>query len=176
LRVRALELLRAPASAASVARALGESRQKMTYHLQQLEQAGLIRKVKERRTGGFVEDLYQATAKSLVVSPEVTWGGAARSQALRRQLPLMSLVQLGASLQSDATVLLDRAAFDGAEIPSVSLDGEIAFASEQDRAAFIKEYLAAVQPLLEKHGGRSGDRFRFIAAVYPHAQGGKSRT
>jgi DNA-binding transcriptional ArsR family regulator len=66
LRVRALKHLREPASAATIARAVGVPRQKVNFHIKQLEQAGLIRKVRERRTGGFVEDLYRRSQRRLL--------------------------------------------------------------------------------------------------------------
>lgn len=166
LRVRVLENLREPASAAGVARVLGVPRQKVNFHLKQLEQARLVRKVGERRTGGFVEDLYQAVARAFVVSPRVTWSKP-HGAALRTQIPLKALVTLGEGLQRDAATLLNEAAFDGRIVPSVSVDTEIRFASEAERAGFMKDYFAALAPLLERYGAATGERYRLIMAAYP---------
>jgi DNA-binding transcriptional ArsR family regulator len=68
LRVRILEQLREPASAAELARRLGESRQNLNYHLKELERGGLVRRVGDRPAGGFTETLYEANADSVVVS------------------------------------------------------------------------------------------------------------
>jgi DNA-binding transcriptional ArsR family regulator len=68
LRVRILEQLREPASAAEVARRLNESRQNLNYHLKELARGGLARRTGTRRAGGFTETLYQASADSLVVT------------------------------------------------------------------------------------------------------------
>ncbi len=68
LRMRILEQLREPASAAEVARRLGESRQNLNYHLKELERGGLVRRVGDRPARGFVETLYEADADSVVVS------------------------------------------------------------------------------------------------------------
>lgn len=84
--------------------------------------AGLIRLVGERRTGTFVEQLYQSIAPAFLVSPRLTWSGDDHVRALRSQMPLEHLVTLGETLQRDATALLDRAAFDGDEIPCASVD------------------------------------------------------
>jgi MOSC domain-containing protein YiiM len=65
--------LRSPASAAEVARRLGESRQRLNYHLKQLERVGLVRRVGTRRAGGFTETLYEADAGAFVVSPAGSW-------------------------------------------------------------------------------------------------------
>lgn len=70
LRVRILDQLREPASAAEVARRLNESRQNLNYHLKELARGGLARRIGTRRAGGFTETLYQASADSVVVTSE----------------------------------------------------------------------------------------------------------
>ena len=64
-RVELLERLREPASAAEVARQLGQPRQRVNYHLKALDEAGLVEKVGTRRQGNFVESLYRATAECI---------------------------------------------------------------------------------------------------------------
>jgi DNA-binding transcriptional ArsR family regulator len=167
VRVQVLEALREPASAATVARHVGQPRQNVNYHVKELERAGLVRPVGERRKGNFVERLYQAVATTFVVSPRAAWGDPRRIQAMRDQFALERLVHLGERLERDAAVLLDRAAFDGDEIASVSVEVDVRFATEADRAAFLEEYLAAVGPLLRKHGRRDGDPYRVALAAYP---------
>ena len=77
---------------------------------------------------------------------------------------------LGEQLQQDAIGLLDRAAFDGEEIPSASVEAEVHFADEQARTTFMEEYLAAVGPLLTKYGARNGRGFRVAMATYPNPE------
>ena len=167
IRVRALEALREPASAAEVARRIRQPRQKVNYHLKQLEQAGLVERSGERRTGNFVETLYRSAASSFVVSPEVTWADPRRAQALQAQLSLGELVWLGERLQADAVALLDRAAFEGATIASASVGTEVRFAAEADRAAFLSEYLSAVGRLIDRFAAREGEAYRLVVAAYP---------
>jgi DNA-binding transcriptional ArsR family regulator len=167
VRVQVLEALREPSSAANVARRIGHPRQNVNYHVKELQRAGLVRQVGERRKGNFVEQLYQAVATTFVVSPRAVWGDPRRTQAMRDQFALERLVHLGERLERDAAVLLDRAAFDGDEIASASVDVEVRFASEADRAAFLDEYLATVGPLLEKYGHRDGLPYRVALVAYP---------
>ena len=167
VRVRVLEALRRPTSAAGAARAVGEPRQNVNYHLKELERAGLARKVGERRNGNFIEALYEAVAPTIVVSPRATWGDERRADALRSQLSLEHLVNVGEHLGRDAAALLDRAAFDGEEIASVTVEADVRFDSEDARAAFMKEYLEAVGPLLRKYGARTGASYRVVLAAYP---------
>ncbi|HET6775155.1 MAG TPA: helix-turn-helix domain-containing protein [Acidimicrobiales bacterium] len=167
LRVAILDALRSPGSAAGAARALGETRQKVNHHVKALLDAGLLRPEGERRTGNFVEQLYQSVAGSFMVSPRLACGGDRRVDALRSQVPLEHLTELGERVQRDAIGLLDRAAFDGEEIPSLSVEASVRFPDEASRAAFMEEYLGLIKPLLRKHGAREGDAFRVVTAVYP---------
>ena len=167
VRLRVLEALREPASAATAARAVDQPRQNVNYHLKELERAGLVEKVGERRKGNFIEALYRAVAPTIVVSPRAAWSHPRRLDALREQLSLENLVVLGERLGRDAAVLLDRAAFDGEEIASAAVEAEVRFASEATRAQFMEEYLRAVGPLLRKYGSRRGQRYRVALAAYP---------
>jgi DNA-binding transcriptional ArsR family regulator len=172
LRVRILDALREPGSAATLARAIGQPRQKINYHLKELEHAGLVELVGERRTGNFVESMYRAVARSFIVSPEVAWSDPRRMETLQRQHSLQTLVVLGERLQRDAAVLLDRAAFDGEEIASASVEAEAHFTSEADREAFLDDFLKATAELMKKYGRKEGAAYRVVVAAYPEAEGG----
>jgi len=139
VRVRILEALRAPASAAAVGREVGQSRQNVSYHLKELERTGLVRRVGERRNGNFVEALFQSVGGTFVVSPRAAWGDPRRSAAMADQHSLENLATLGERLQHDAIALLDRAAFDGDEIASAAVAADVGFANAPDREAFMKE-------------------------------------
>jgi hypothetical protein len=59
------------------------------------------------------------------------WGDPqARAQALADQLSLGRLFAAGERLQADSAALLDRAVFDGEEVPSASVTTAIRFPSE----------------------------------------------
>ena len=169
VRLRMLDLLREAQSAAAVARALGEPRQKVNYHLKELERGGLVRPTGERRKGNMTEQLYQSVAGTFLVSPRVAWTDRRRAAALQDQAALAALVDLGERVQRHGVELLDRAAFDGDEIPSMAVEAEVAFADAEARSAFMREYLEALGPLLKKYGAprRKGARFRLALAVYP---------
>ena len=170
VRVAILDRLRTPNSASGVAREIGETRQKTNYHVKALLDVGFLRAAGERRSGNFVEQLYQSVAGTFLVSPRVAWSGDRRLDALQSQLPLEHLVRLGETLQRDATALLDRAAFDGDQIPSAAVEASVRFADEAAREAFMKDYLAAIKPLLKKYGSRRGARYRVTVAVYPQVE------
>jgi DNA-binding transcriptional ArsR family regulator len=170
LRVRILEALREPGSAATVAREVGETRQKVNYHLKELERVGLVLPVGERRSGNFIETLYEAVARSFLVSPRVAWSDPRRVDTLRQQHSLERLVMVGGQLERDAVSLLDRAAFDGEQIASAAVEVDVHFADETDRAAFLEEYLETVQELCDRYGSRDGLPYRVVLAVHPEAE------
>ena len=169
-RVELLERLREPASAAEVARQLGQPRQRVNYHLKALDEAGLVEKVGTRRHGNFIESLYRATAGAFVIAPEVAWSDPRRMEALRRDHSLNALVEIGARLQHDAAALLDGAAFDDQKIASAAVAAETHFESAEDRAAFLREYLKATRALIDKYGGRRGAGYRVVLAVHPKVE------
>ncbi len=170
-RVQMLEALREPGSAAEVARRIGQPRQRVNHHLHALQDAGLVERVGEERRGNFVATKYRAVARSFVVSPSVAWSDPRRMEVMRTQHSLETLVVLGERLQADAAALLDRAAFDGEQIASAAVTAQTRFASESDRAAFLNEYLTSVAQLTEKYGGKEGEAYQVVLAVYPKERG-----
>lgn len=172
VRLQMLEMMRKPVSGAEVARAMGQGRQKINYHLKELEAAGLVRPVGERRKGALTEQLYEAVAGAYLVSPRVTWSDGRRERALRDQAALAALTDLAERIQRNAAELLDRAAYDGEEISSAAVEAEVAFADGAARSAFMHDYLEALGDLLRKHGAQrnAGARYRVALAVYPEPE------
>jgi hypothetical protein len=171
VRAAILAAMRTPATAAAVARVTNQSRQNAAYHVRELVKAGLLRHAGERQNGNFREQLYVAVAPAFVISPRCTWGDDSRRvMAIADQLSLGRLVEQGEQLQRDAAALLDRAAFDGEEIPSASASTDIRFASEADRTAFLREYLDALDRLARRYGSKRGEAYRLLLAAYPNPE------
>lgn len=166
-RLRILDELRTPRTAASAARSLGESRQLINHHVHTLANVGLLRSAGERRNGNFVEQLYESTAGTFILSPRITWGDGERARTLAEQVSLRHLVEFGERLQRDAITLLDQAAFEGDEIPSASVEATVHFADQDARSAFLEEYLQLTAQLIEKHASNEGDAYIVGIAVHP---------
>lgn len=168
VRAAILDAMRKPSTAAAVARTVGQSRQNVAYHVRELEKVGLLRHVGQRQNGNFLEQVYETVADTLVISPASTWGNSeARATALADQVSLGELCRTGERLQRDSAILLDRAAFDGEEIPSASVATDLRFASEDARAAFLQDCLNSLSALARKHGSRRGTPYRLVLAAYP---------
>src|SRR3712207_7665169 len=69
LRRRLLEELREPDSATGLAARLGESRQRLNYHLRELERGGLVELVEQRQRRGRTERILRATGHAGIVAP-----------------------------------------------------------------------------------------------------------
>jgi DNA-binding transcriptional ArsR family regulator len=170
VRLRILERLPEPASAAGVARLLRIPRQQVNYHLRELESAGLVEFVEERRRGNCMERMMRATARSYVVGPQALGPLGAAPELVRDRLSLAYLASLGARIIRDLAYLAERAAAAGKRISTLGMETEVRFANAADRAAFAQELTGSVAQLVAKYhdasapGGRS---FRVVLGVFP---------
>jgi hypothetical protein len=81
-------------------------------------------------------------------------------------MSLHNLITLSEELQEDAAALLS--VVDESEVPSFGLSAEITLRSEEDRQAFAKDYLKAMQQLERYEGrGRRKHKYTAMVACYP---------
>ncbi len=169
-RLRILEHLADPGSAASVARRIGIPRQHVNYHLRELEDAGLVEFVEERRKGNCMERIVQAAARSYLIGPQAIGALATSPEMVRDHFSLAYLVSLGARIIRDLTMLAERAASSGKRIATLGLETEIRFATAAERSAFAAELTETVARLTAKYhnaGTPGGRSFRVVLGVFP---------
>lgn len=170
IRSRILAELGEPASAAIVAGRLGLPRQKVTYHLRTLEEHDLVRVAEERRWGGLTERMFVASAGSYVVSPGALGPVAADPARTTDRLSASYLVAVAARVVREVAALLRRAFAEKKRLATLSLDGEIRFASAAARAEFTRELTEALGSLIARYhdanapGGRD---HRVLVMAYP---------
>ncbi|WP_035851978.1 ArsR/SmtB family transcription factor [Kitasatospora azatica] len=161
IRARILAALAEPGSAAMLATRLGLPRQKLNYHLKELERHGLVELVEERRKGNVTERIYRATAASYVISPSVLAALSPDPSRAPDQLSARWLLALGSRLVQEVGQLLTGAARAGRRVATFGIDAEVRFASAADRAAFAEELAQSVAALVSRYhdaaapGGRS---------------------
>jgi DNA-binding transcriptional ArsR family regulator len=165
---RLLEMLREPDSSAGLARRLGLPRQQVNYHLRELEAAGLVQFVEERRKGNCVERLVRATAASYLISPEAMGRlgcGCGHPGCLCP--PPEEPVSAGDKLARAAARAI-RAAADGS-CASAPFEAEVRFADAASREEFERELPEAIAALVRKYEAAEGaaERYRFVAACWP---------
>jgi DNA-binding transcriptional ArsR family regulator len=170
LRSRMLAHLTRPASAAGLAAELGIPRQKVNYHLRELERHGLVTFVEERRKRGMTERVMQATAQSYVISPAAVAEVEPDPNRHRDRLSAGWLVALASRVVKEVGAMLSDASGSGKRIATFALDGEIRFAKAADRSAFAEELTTAVTLLVSKYHDEAAPRgrsHRLLVALHP---------
>ena len=172
-KLQILQYLNEPHSASEVAKFCGESPQKMNYHFKKLENAGLIMKMGTRSVRNLVEVLYESVAEQYVVT-EQTDIQSDLIQQLKDQGPLMHLYDLSEQIKADTVELLNIVE-DAVHVPSAALDFQIQFANEEERKAFLDDYIELVHGLVAKYQTEKtadSPRFKALLAVYPEGNEG----
>jgi DNA-binding transcriptional ArsR family regulator len=174
VRRRLLAALAEPGSATSLAAVIGLPRQKVNYHLRTLEQHGLVELVELRRRGNMTERVMQASAASYVISPAALGAAAPDPSRAPDRLSARWLIAVAARTVREVGELVAGAAKAGKRVATLTLDGEVRFASAADRAAFAEELAGAVTALVGKYHDENapgGRPHRVVVAVHPHITG-----
>ena len=169
-RLRLLEALRErPDSASGLADRLGAPRQTINYHLRQLEQAGLVELVEERGHGRCVERVVAPAAAAFTLSPATLGPIAPRSRDVDDRTSAEFLAARAGEVVRDVGRLLGGAQ----PVPTLTLETQIRFAGEEERAAFAHDLREAIERLVSTyHDDRAGDerRFTLLVAAHPEAR------
>lgn len=170
MRLRILDALREPASASGVARQLGIARQKVNYHLRELEKAGFLEEVEQRRVGNCVERIVRAKATHYLINPQLLGALAADGTSVEDRFSSAYLIALAAGAIRDIAALQQRGAASKKRVPTFALQTDVRFATAEDRRHFTEELANAIAKLVAKYhddetaGGRTT---RFVVGAYP---------
>ena len=170
MRLRILDALREPGSASTVARQLGMPRQKVNYHLRELEKAGFLEEIEQRRSGNCIERIVRAKATHYLINPEVLGRLAADGASVPDRFSSAYLIALAAGTIRDLAALQHRAAKQKKRVATFALQTDVRFATADDRRQFTEELANAIAKLVAKYhddetaGGRTT---RFIVGAYP---------
>jgi DNA-binding transcriptional ArsR family regulator len=149
LRRRVLAELREPASATTIAARLGESRQSVNYHVRELERAGLVELVEERRRRGFTERVVR------VVEAQDRFAADA-------------LLALTARALGDVAEMRERASAQGRRLVTFAIEADVGFDRPADIERFADVLAERIGELAsEFDSGGSRRRFRLIVGGYP---------
>ena len=181
LRRRLLERLREPASATCVAAELSLGRQRVNYHLRELERAGLVYLVEERQRRGCTERILAARATAFIVDPAVVGARAETAVAPSAQdrYSAEHLIDAAASVVRHVARMRGEAEQQGTRLLTFTADTEIAFATPADFDRFttaLAEFLAREAARAQAPSG--GRRYRVVLAAHPSPAGvshGRSR-
>lgn len=158
-----------PDSASGLARRLGDSRQRLNYHLKALEEVGLVELREERRRGNCVERVLGAIARRFVLDPSLLGDPGVDPAHLGDRFSASHLIGLAARLIRELASLLERARRDRKRLATAGLDAEVRLADPSAFRAFAEELSREVARVAAKHDDDApGARpFRLVAGVYP---------
>lgn len=159
-RIDVLRRLAEPKSCTEVAAELGQSPQRVYYHVKRLVEAGLVAQVADRQVRGITEGIYQAEARSYWLSPRLV--GRIGLRKAQDELSLGYLLDLMEEVQADIGGL-DRTA---PELPSIGVSSEVHIRPEK-RKEFLDDLQSTLQDLFTRYGGAEGDAFKLVVACYP---------
>jgi DNA-binding transcriptional ArsR family regulator len=165
-RAAVLAALGEPGSAATVAAAVGSTRQKVNYHLKALEAHGLVEPAETRTWGGITERIVRRVARQIVVAPDVAQSVGIDPEQVADRLSAAYLVAVNARAVAEVGAV-EAAAPEGARVPTLTIDTVIGFASPDDRAAFAAELQAAVTSLAARYHHDDGRPHRLTVSSYP---------
>ena len=163
-RQQLLHELAEPTSATVLAKRHDMSRQRIGYHMRDLEKAGCITMVGERAQRGLTEKLYQVAPRVFTQAPKDLPEPGQQSE--------FSFARLVNTLGHALTTLvrIKQKAKPNEKIATLALDATMHFENPKQRQAFTEDLLDAVQSVVRKHEharSNSTRSFRFMLGAYP---------
>jgi DNA-binding transcriptional ArsR family regulator len=175
-RRRLVEALAAgPDSASGLARRLGESRQRLNYHLRQLEEAGYVELAEERWKGSQPERIMRLVARQYVLDPAAIGNLAADPDEAGDRFSATYLVALASRAVRELAELLARAKGKQARLATAAVNTTVRLKSPASFQEFQSDLSRAVAQVVAKHHdeGDDGRWFRVMAGAYPGPCPGK---
>jgi DNA-binding transcriptional ArsR family regulator len=167
VRRQMLHLLTEPDSAAGLARRLELPRQRVNYHLRELERAGLVELVDQRRRRGLMERRLRTSARAYLVDPALLGALGGEPATARDRFSSAHLVATAARLIGDVAILRERAETAGQRLATLTIETEVAFGSPRDLRAFATDLQSALVELAGRYHRPGGRRHRFVVASHP---------
>jgi DNA-binding transcriptional ArsR family regulator len=176
LRLRILDALREPDSAAGLARRLRLPRQKINYHVRALARAHFLERAGQRRRRNMIERRFRTTARGYILSPELLGRlGVPQAQAedAFSAAYLLGLLSLG---QSELGRASREAGAQAKRLATLSVNSEMRFENAEQRARFTAELQRAVVEMVARYASPyiradgaagTGRPYRLILGCYP---------
>lgn len=170
LRLRMLEHLQSPNSATGLAKVMKMPRQRVNYHLRELERHKLVEFVEERRKGNCNERIVRATATSYVINPATLGSLASDPAMIEDRFSSTYQVAVAAKAIRDLAVLEKRATSVRKKLPTLTLQVSVRFAGPEAQQGFARDLTNALAELTAKYHDESttgGRVFEFYVGGYP---------
>jgi len=150
-RRRLLELATRPVSAVELAEKMGETRQKIGYHVRQLVDVGLLEDVEVGRRGAMIDKTYRASAASYALAPSLLGSLAARIDSSADRESASHLVGALHEVQNDLAEVLSGGGAAKERVPTLTLSTKIRFRDAAQRGAFADALVRALTEVVARH-------------------------
>ena len=169
-RLRLLHLLERPQSAPQLAKEMDMPRQRVLYHLRQLEAQQLVEAQEHGSVGRRIDRSYVRTATSYAIAPKTLGGVAVDSRTVADAFSSAYLSAVAGRALNDLAALGRAAAARGKRVPTLTLETDVRFATPADQRRFADELTSALATLAAKYhqpDAPQGRTFRVFACGYP---------
>ena len=169
-RLELLEHLASHASAADLARKLDLPRQRINYHLRELEAHALIEIVEEKQRGNVTERTYRRTGTGYVISNQALGSLGSEPDDVGDRFSSAYQIALASRAVRELGLLRTGAKAAGKTLPTFSLEVDVRFATAKRRDEFAEELAARVADLVREYQDDKAPRgraFRFYLGGYP---------
>lgn len=170
LRLKLLQLLDTPQSAPQLAKAMGLPRQKVNYHLRELQAQQLVESQEHGRVGRRIDRTFARTATSYVIAPKALGGPPIDPHAVADAFSSVYLSTVTTRALNDLAALRRAAAARGKRVPTLTLETVVRFATPADQRQFageLAETFAALAAKYHQENAPQGRSFRVFACGYP---------
>lgn len=165
-----LAALDEPASATGLAQKLGLARQRVAYHVRELEAHGFLELAEERQRRGCVERVMRRTSRYLVASNAVFGRSGLDPRRVKDKLSSLYLAALASRMAHDVAASQQQAERRGQRLATLSAEVEVRFRTPADMKAFADELLEALARICARHNAPrdpDGRSYRVILGAYP---------
>jgi DNA-binding transcriptional ArsR family regulator len=165
LRQRLLQELREPASATGLAARLGETRQRVNYHLRELEKGGLIELAEQRQRRGRTERIMRTVANAVIVAPSVVGELSADEQD---RYAADTLLAATARTFDDVARMREGAMKAGKRLITFTIEADVGFAQPADVERFAQRLADRVAELASEFDSPTARRrYHLLVAAHP---------
>ncbi len=160
IRRQILGCLEKPATATTIAKAMGTTRQRINYHLNALEDLGLIEVDEVRPRRGMHERVMRRIADTVIVSPTVFSGIDLNA---KDTAGVAGVVSTASDLIRHVSVVANHASSDGKRLATATFDTSVRLASPAQLRLLIEE----ISNVIASHESESGLEFRITGFALP---------
>lgn len=174
-----MEVLRAadePRSASEIAQLLGETRQKVNYHVRTLEREGFLRRAGRKKKRNLFEQKYIVVAKSFVLSPQLLGSLAVDQTEFEDSFSAATLLALAQRMSREVGRSIEDARLQEKRLATLSISTELRFKSAAQRERFTIAMRDAMAAVVAEHANpmetsadkpAKGRPYRLVLGCHP---------